>query len=36
VNEYTLALDESAVVKMLQGGEQEGVFPRGGRAPLFA
>jgi 1,4-dihydroxy-6-naphthoate synthase len=35
VNDYTLALDEGAVLKMLEWGEQEGVFPRGGRAPLF-
>jgi len=28
VNDYTLALDESAVRKMLEWGEREGVFPR--------
>ena len=28
VNDYTLALDESAVRRMLEWGEREGVFPR--------
>jgi 1,4-dihydroxy-6-naphthoate synthase len=28
VNDYTLALDESAVLTMLEWGEREGVFPR--------
>ena len=27
VNDYTVALDEAAVMKMLEWGEQEGVFP---------
>ena len=27
VNDYTVALDEAAVIKMLEWGEQEGVFP---------
>ena len=28
VNDYTRSLDESAVLKMLEWGEREGVFPR--------
>ena len=28
VNDYTLALDETAVTRMLEWGEREGVFPR--------
>ncbi len=28
VNDYTLALDEEAVMKMLEWGEQQGLFPR--------
>ena len=28
VNEYTLALDEGAVTRMLEFGESEGVFAR--------
>lgn len=36
VNEYTRALDESAVEKMLDWGRREGVFPSAGDAlPLF-
>ena len=34
VNDYTLALDESAVRTMLQWGEREGVFPPS-NAPVF-
>ena len=37
VNDYTLALDEAAVRRMLEWGEREGVFPRSIHAPgLFA
>ena len=36
VNDYTLALDEGAVLKMLAWGEQEGVFPPDKGQPLFA
>ncbi|MEO8680513.1 MAG: MqnA/MqnD/SBP family protein [Vicinamibacterales bacterium] len=37
VNEYTLALDEGAVQRMLEWGEHEGVFPPGAEAlPVFA
>ena len=36
VNDYTLALDESAVRRMLDWGEREGVFPRANPdLPLF-
>jgi len=35
VNDYTLALDERAVLAMLQWGEREGVFPPS-NAPVFA
>jgi 1,4-dihydroxy-6-naphthoate synthase len=35
VNDYTLALDERAVLTMLEWGEREGVFPRS-HAPVFA
>ena len=36
VNDYTLALDESAVRRMLEWGEREGVFPRANPdLPLF-
>jgi 1,4-dihydroxy-6-naphthoate synthase len=36
VNNYTLSLDEYAVRRMLEWGEQEGVFPRADRdLPLF-
>ena len=36
VNDYTLALDESAVRRMLEWGEREGVFPRADpNLPLF-
>lgn len=34
VNDYTRALDESAVVKMLAWGEQQGLFPHSD-APIF-
>ena len=34
VNDYTLALDEHAVLTMLEWGEREGVFPRNS-APVF-
>jgi 1,4-dihydroxy-6-naphthoate synthase len=34
VNDYTVALDEQAVTKMLMWGEQQGVFPRSD-APIF-
>jgi 1,4-dihydroxy-6-naphthoate synthase len=34
VNDYTLALDEQAVQRMIEWGEREGVFPRS-NAPLF-
>ena len=34
VNDYTLALDEHAVLTMLEWGEREGVFPRS-EAPVF-
>ena len=34
VNDYTLALDERAVLTMLEWGEREGVFPRS-NAPVF-
>lgn len=37
VNDYTLALDETAVKRMLEWGEREGVFPRANPdLPLFA
>jgi 1,4-dihydroxy-6-naphthoate synthase len=37
VNEYTLALDEGAVRRMLEWGEREGVFPPVAEAlPIFA
>ena len=37
VNDYTRALDESAVLRMLEWGRQEGLFPPGGDAlPVFA
>jgi 1,4-dihydroxy-6-naphthoate synthase len=37
VNEYTRALDEHAVARMLAFGEEEGLFPRAtGSLPLFA
>ena len=32
VNDYTLALDENAVLRMLEWGRQEGLFPPGRRA----
>lgn len=36
VNDYTLALDETAVRRMLEWGEREGVFPRANSdLPLF-
>jgi 1,4-dihydroxy-6-naphthoate synthase len=36
VNDYTLALDETAVTRMLEWGEREGVFPRANPdLPLF-
>jgi 1,4-dihydroxy-6-naphthoate synthase len=35
VNDYTLALDERAVMAMLEWGEREGVFPHSD-APVFA
>ena len=34
VNDYTLALDEAAVLKMLAWGEEQGLFPRS-EAPAF-
>jgi 1,4-dihydroxy-6-naphthoate synthase len=34
VNDYTRALDETAVLKMLDWGEQQGLFPPG-TAPIF-
>ena len=34
VNDYTLALDERAVLTMLEWGEREGIFPRS-EAPVF-
>ena len=34
VNDYTLALDERAVLTMLEWGEREGVFPRS-NSPVF-
>jgi 1,4-dihydroxy-6-naphthoate synthase len=36
VNDYTRALDESAVIKMLEWGEREGVFPPLNRQSIFA
>ena len=36
VNDYTLALDERAVMKMLEWGEREGVFPPLHGLPVFA
>ena len=37
VNDYTVELDESAVMKMLEWGEQEGFFPPADRSlPIFA
>ena len=36
VNDYTRALDERAVIRMLEWGEQEGVFPPADRSlPIF-
>jgi len=35
VNDYTLALDERAVIKMLEWGEREGVFPPSSGLPIF-
>ena len=36
VNDYTVALDEAAVMKMLEWGEREGVFPPADNAlPIF-
>jgi 1,4-dihydroxy-6-naphthoate synthase len=36
VNDYTVALDEAAVMKMLEWGEQEGVFPPADKSlPIF-
>jgi 1,4-dihydroxy-6-naphthoate synthase len=35
VNDYTRALDEGAVMKMLEWGEREGVFPRSNGLPVF-
>ena len=35
VNDYTLALDERAVMKMLEWGEREGVFPGSNGLPIF-
>ena len=36
VNDYTMSLDENAVRRMLEWGEQEGVFPRANPdLPLF-
>ncbi|MGE3278010.1 MAG: MqnA/MqnD/SBP family protein [Vicinamibacterales bacterium] len=36
VNDYTLALDESAVQRMLEWGEQQGAFPRSSLPPFAA
>ncbi|MDO8679198.1 MAG: hypothetical protein Q7R30_11640 [Acidobacteriota bacterium] len=37
VNNYTLALDENAVLRMLEWGRQEGLFPpAAGGLPVFA
>ena len=36
VNDYTRALDEGAVMKMLEWGEQEGIFPAVRNLPIFA
>ena len=36
VNDYTRALDERAVVTMLEWGEREGVFPPSQGLPIFA
>ena len=35
VNDYTRALDERAVMTMLEWGEREGVFPRSSNLPVF-
>jgi 1,4-dihydroxy-6-naphthoate synthase len=35
VNDYTRALDEGAVMKMLTWGEREGIFPRSNDLPVF-
>ena len=35
VNDYTLALDERAVMRMLEWGEREGVFPPSTGSPIF-
>lgn len=35
VNDYTRALDENAVMKMLEWGEREGVFPPSNGLPVF-
>jgi 1,4-dihydroxy-6-naphthoate synthase len=35
VNDYTRALDEGAVMKMLTWGEGEGIFPRSNDLPVF-
>ena len=37
VNDYTVALDEAAVIRMLEWGEREGVFPPADKSlPIFA
>jgi predicted solute-binding protein len=36
VNEYSVALDERAVLKMLEWGEAEGLFPHSDLAPFVA
>ncbi|MDO8679202.1 MAG: MqnA/MqnD/SBP family protein [Acidobacteriota bacterium] len=36
VNEYTLALDEGAVRRILEWGQREGVFPSADALPVFA
>jgi len=35
VNDYTLALDERAVMRMLEWGEREGIFPPSPGLPIF-
>jgi predicted solute-binding protein len=36
VNDYTIALDEAAVTRMLEWGEREGVFPPADKSlPIF-
>ena len=36
MNDYTVALDEAAVLRMLEWGEREGVFPPADKSlPIF-